>query len=105
MIEKYSSVNTLTTRHGYLPLLLQLVHKLLICELFTFAGLPILPSKQLTSTVTYMFDSGNANIEKILAPLIFELAMCFENNIIVTKILDFGIKFYLGGHRWLYDFF
>ncbi len=48
-----------------------------------------IPSKQLTSTVTYMFDSGNANIEKIVAPLIFELAMCFKNNIILKKFLVF----------------
>ncbi len=44
-----------------------------------------------------MFDSGNANIEKIVAPLIFELAMCFKNNIIVKKFLVFRKKKLFGG--------
>jgi hypothetical protein len=64
--------------------------------MFVISSLSI-PSKQLTSTVTYMFDSGNANIEKIVAPLIFELAMCFKNNIIVKKFLVFRKKKLFGG--------
>jgi hypothetical protein len=41
-----------------------------------------------TSTVGYMFDSADANILNIVAPLIFKLAILYENIIFMKKFFE-----------------
>ncbi len=55
-----------------------------------------IPSKHPTSTVGYMFDSADVNIQNIVAPLLFKLAILYENIIIMIYFLELKNKIKLG---------